>query len=123
MAKLFDLSPLEEKEIIESGELTIENITYKSQDLGDDLVMIFAYINGERQRSSIGVQKSTIEYRIQQYKLKEESLTKQFQIRLSQRLYNDIEKAAKQVDLSVADFIRVTMQTTIEKMQEETPAQ
>ena len=115
MAKLFDLTPLEEKEILESGELTIEQITYKAQPLGDDLTMIWAYIGGERQRTSIGVQPSQMENRIQQYRLKQERLTKQVQVRFSERLYSEVEAAAKQADLSIADFIRITIQKEIEK--------
>lgn len=115
MRKLYDITPKEEKEIITAGEKTIDNITYKAQPLGDDLTMIWAYIDGERQRTSIGVQLSKLEQRITQFELKDEKLTKQVQVRFSERMYNEIKAAADLEKISVADYIRITIQQSIEK--------
>lgn len=120
MAKLFDFTPLEELEILESGEYYKEGVRYSTQNLGNDLVMVWADIDGVRQRNSIAIQPSKIQDRIIQYQLKEEALDKQVQIRMSSRLFNDLQKlAAKEPEISgVAEFIRILCQKEVDKQKE-----
>ena len=116
MAKLFDFTPLEELEILEAGTYEKDGVVYTTQNLSDDLVMIWADINGVRQRNSIAIQPSKLSDRITQYKLKEESLDKQVQIRMSTRLFNDLQTLAEKAEFSgVAEFIRVLCQKEVDK--------
>lgn len=116
MAKLFDFTPLEELEILEKGEYEKDGVHYTTQNLGDDLVMVWADINGVRQRNSIAVQPSKLPQRITQYKLKEEALDKQVQIRMSSRLFNELQSLADKAEVSgVAEFIRILCQNEVDK--------
>lgn len=119
MAKLFDLSPLEELEILEKGEYHKEGIDYTAQNLGNDLVIIWADIKGVRQRNSIAVQPSKLDQRIIQYQLKEEALDKQVQIRMSSRLFHDLQELSEKNGVSgVAEFIRILCQREVDKEKE-----
>ena len=120
MAKLFDFTPLEELEILEAGEYHKDGVRYSTQNLGNDLVMVWADIDGVRQRNSIAIQPSKIQDRIIQYQLKEEALDKQVQIRMSSRLFNDLQElAAKEPEISgVAEFIRILCQKEVDKQKE-----
>ena len=116
MAKLFDFTPLEELEILEAGTYEKEGVLYTAQNLGNDLVMILADINGVRQRNSIAIQPSKLDQRITQYKLKEEALDKQVQIRMSNRLFHDLQELATKAEVSgVAEYIRILCQREVDK--------
>ena len=119
MAKLFDFSPLEELEILETGNYEKDGVTYTTQNLSEDLVMVWADIDGVRQRNSIAIQPSKINDRITQYKLKAEALDKQVQIRMSNRLFEDLQELAAASQLGgVAEYIRIICQKEVDKQKD-----
>ena len=79
--------------------------------------MVWADIDGIRQRNSIAIQPSKIHDRITQYKLKEEALDKQVQIRMSSRLFADLQEIVdKEPEISgVAEYIRILCQKEVDK--------